>query len=382
MLGFGFESLTEPPENPMRVTRSLLAAMLLAAACSDESTDGVATPFGPEAEPSPDASHAHHSDISVMTRNMYVGADVDAVIGALITPDPSDDASALLVAISTLEQTQFPGRATAIAGEIAQARPHVVGLQEVSTVDISLPQLGVEVHLDFLPVLLAELAARGLQYEVAARVRNIEAAPFPGVSLIDEDAIVVDRQRVLVHETNAQRFTANLGTVAPGVVLARGWVSAALTIGERAYTVASAHLESGEAPGLDQLRAAQAAELAEALAGTAPVIVMGDLNDVPGSQMYQVLAGAGLVDLWAAMHPGTRGYTCCHAADLSNQVSQFDERIDYVFFRDGAASEKVTGRIGLVGETPSDRFRGLTHRLWPSDHAGIVARLNVYRPKP
>ena len=367
----------------MRITRPLLTvvALSLAAACSDDSADGVARQFGPEAEPIPDVSPTRPSDITVMTRNLYVGAEVDAVIGALVTPDPADDQSALLAAIFTLEETHFPGRAAAIAAEIGWARPHVIGLQEVSTVDITLPPLGVEVHLDFLPVLLAELSARGLHYEVAARVRNIEATPFPGVSLIDDDAILVDRMRVELHETSARQFTANLGAVAPGVILVRGWVTAAVTIGKRAYTIASTHLESGDAPGLDQLRAAQAAELAQALAGTTPTVVMGDLNDVPGSPMHQVLVAAGLNDVWAALHPRRPGYTCCHAADLSNQVQQFHERIDYVFVRDEREGGKVTGQISRVGETPADRFPGPAHPLWPSDHAGLVARLNTHQPK-
>jgi endonuclease/exonuclease/phosphatase family metal-dependent hydrolase len=357
-------------------------ALCFAAACSDDSTEGGASPFGPQAEPIPDVSHTRPSDITVMTRNMYVGADVDAVIGALATPDPADDQSALLAAISVLEETHFPGRAAAIAGEIARARPHVVGLQEVSTVDISLPPLGVELHLDFLPVLLAELSARGLQYEVATRVRNIEATPFPGVSLIDEDAILVDRELVTVHGTTAQRFSANLGPVAPGVVLARGWVTAAVTIGSRAYTIASTHLESGDAPGLDQLRAAQAAELVQALGGTAPSLVMGDMNDVPGSPMHQVLVGAGLEDVWVMLRPGAPGYTCCHATDLSNRVQQFHKRIDYLFVRDGSEGGKVTGQIGRVGDVPADRFPGPAHPLWPSDHAGLVARLTAHPPIP
>ncbi len=366
----------------MRVTRSLLAAaaVCLAAACSDESSDGVASPFDPEVDPIPEASHTSRPDIAVMTRNLYVGADVDAVIGALLTSDPADDQAALLAAISTLEETHFPARAAAIAGEIARTRPHVVGLQEVSTVDISLPPLGVEVHLDFLPMLLAELSARGLQYEIAARVRNIEAAPFPGVSLIDEDALLVDGARVEVHGTSAQRFTANLGEVAPGVLLARGWVTATVTIGRRTYTIASTHLESGDAPGLDQLRAAQAAELAQALAGAAPAILMGDLNDLPASPMYQVLIGAGFIDVWDALRPGSRGYTCCHLPDLSNRAQDFHKRIDYVFARDGKQGGRLSGRIHRLGDDPADRFSGPAHRLWPSDHAGLVARLDTHQP--
>jgi endonuclease/exonuclease/phosphatase family metal-dependent hydrolase len=357
----------------MRVTRSLLASavLCLASACSDESP----SPFEPEVGPIPDASDVGQTDITVMTRNLYVGADVDAVIGALVTPDPADDQAALLAAIATLQQTDFPARAVAFADEIGRTRPHVVGLQEVSTIDISLPPLGVEVHLDFLPVLLAELSARGLEYDVAARVRNIEAAPFPGVSLLDEDAVLVDGSRVEVQQTSARRFTANLGAVAPGVTLARGWVMATVTIGGQSYTVASTHLESGDAPGLAQLRAAQAGELAQALASATPAILMGDLNDVPGSPMYQVLVGAGFTDVWQALRPGVSGFTCCHLSDLSNRTQAFHKRIDYVFASNGGEGEHFIGRIDPVGDVPADRLPD--SRLWPSDHAGLVAWLDM-----
>jgi endonuclease/exonuclease/phosphatase family metal-dependent hydrolase len=205
-------------------------------------------------------------------------------------------------------------------------------------------------------------------------VRNIEAAPFPGVSLVDEDALLVDPERVEVHGTDARSFSANLGAVAPGVVLARGWVSTSVTVGERAYTVASTHLESGDLPGLDQLRAAQAAELAGALAGSTPAILVGDLNDVPGSLMHQVLVGAGFADVWAELRGAAIGYTCCHEPDLSNRVQRFDERIDYVLVRDDA---QVKGRVWLVGDVPADHVAGPAHRIWPSDHAGLFARLFV-----
>ncbi len=356
----------------MRIVRSLLtaAALSLAVACSDSSSAG--GPFGPEAESRPPDPASAVASITVMTRNMYVGADVDAVIAALVTPDPADDQAALLGAITTLQQTAYSARAAAIADEIAGARPHVIGLQEVSTVDITLPPLGVDLHLDFLPTLLAELESRGLDYDVAARVRNIEAAPFPGVSLVDEDVLLVDPARVEVQGTDARSFTANIGPVAPGVVLARGWVSASVTIGGRAYTIASTHLESGQVAGLDQLRAAQAAELAAALSGATRAILLGDLNDVPGSPMYQVLSGAGFVDVWAELRGAAIGHSCCHEPDLSNQVQRFDERIDYVLVR---GSDAVRGRVWQVGEVPANRLPGPEHGLWPSDHAGLIARL-------
>jgi endonuclease/exonuclease/phosphatase family metal-dependent hydrolase len=364
----------------MRVTRPLLAAAMvcLAAACTDE--PGAGHPLGLESEPMPEAARGGLPDLTVMTRNMYVGADVDAVIAALVSPDPADDQATLVEAIATLQTTDFPARAAAIADEIARTRPHVVGLQEVSTIDIQLPPLGVALRLEFLSQLLSELAARGLQYDVAARVSNIQAAPFPGVSLVDEDAILVDPNRVAVHRTSARSFSANIGQVAPGVVLARGWVAVDVTVDGLPLTIASTHLESGEGPQLDQLRAAQAQELAQALAGATPAVVMGDLNDVPGSAMYQVLAGVGFTDLWTAFRGNAPGYTCCHAADLSGQVASFHERIDYILARHG--NGEVKGRIELVGEVPADRFTGAAHPLWPSDHAGLVARLITQLPTP
>ena len=354
----------------MRPIRPFLAAaVLLGAACADD-TD---SPFAPDGDAA-DALEAHAFELSVMTRNLYVGADADAVIAALASPGGDDDIPALLAAVATLSRTDWSARASAFADEIARQPPHVIGLQEVSTVDLTIPLLGVDVHLDFLPVLQAELAGRGLDYEVAARVRNFDVTPLPGVRLADDDALLVDRGRVTVHGTTASRFAANVGEVAPGVVLARGWVTAAVTVGGRAYTIASTHLESGAAPGLPQLRALQAAELAQSLAGAANAIVMGDLNDVPGSPMHQVLAGAGFTDLWADLRPGVVGFTCCHLPDLSNQTEAFDERIDYVFARIASGAPRP-GRILRIGEVPADRVAGPEYPIWPSDHAGLVASL-------
>ncbi len=357
----------------MRARRpQLIAALILAGACSDQSD----TPFGPDAM-DPATVHAGSSDLIVMTRNLYVGADVDAVIAALASPDPADDIPALLAAVATLRETDFPARASAVADEIARFRPHAVGLQEVSTVDLTIPPLGVDLHLDFLPVLQAKLAERGLTYDVAARVRNIEAAPLPGVSLLDDDVLLVDRNRVTVQSAAGQHFTTNLGQVAPGVVLQRGFVRANVVIGGEAYVIASTHLESGGAAGLDQLRALQAGELAQAVGSAPDAIVMGDLNDGPASLMHQVLEGAGLADAWAALRPGVVGFTCCHMADLSDQVAPFSQRIDYVFVRGVSHGGSLMGQISRTGELPADRVAGPEHLIWPSDHAGLVAGLNL-----
>jgi len=95
------------------------------------------------------------SEITVMTQNLYVGADVDLVIRALGTPDPGDDFPALMAAIETVGKTDFPARAEAIADQIARTRPHAVGLQEASQINIDLRPLGVPavVDQDFIALL-------------------------------------------------------------------------------------------------------------------------------------------------------------------------------------------------------------------------------------
>jgi hypothetical protein len=225
---------------------------------------------------------------------------------------------------------------------------------------------------------MSELAERGLQYGAAAQVRNIEAAPFPGVSLVDYDVLLVDQNRVEVGATTARNFTANLGQVADGVVLKRGWVAATVTIHATELTLASTHLESGNVAGFDQLRALQMQELVGSLNASTPAVLLGDLNDAPGSPMYQVLVDAGFSDLWRSLRPGVAGNTCCHEADLSNKLADFDQRLDFIFGR-GLERDHAgfTGQIQLLGEVPADRISGPVSEIWPSDHAGVAAELVI-----
>jgi endonuclease/exonuclease/phosphatase family metal-dependent hydrolase len=354
----------------------LLSGTVLTAGCSESAVVGpTEQEAGLAAEPAPLSAAAA---LGVMIRNLYVGTDVDAVIAALRTEDPADDLPALLTAIETLQRTDFPARAAAIADEIARVRPHAVGLQEASQIDLVLPPLGVEIHQDFLPTLLAELEQRGLEYEVAAQIKNIEAAPFAGVSLVDFDVLLVDKNRVDVSATTAQNFTANLGEVAPGVVLKRGWVTATATVDGTEVVLASTHLESGNLPGFAELRALQVQELTGSLDVAKPAVLLGDLNDAPGSAMHQVLVGAGFIDVWRALRPGVVGNTCCHLDDLSNKLPDLDQRIDYIFARGLERPHAgLLGQVELLGEVPADRIPGPVSEIWPSDHAGLAAELRL-----
>ncbi|HEY7682739.1 MAG TPA: endonuclease/exonuclease/phosphatase family protein [Gemmatimonadales bacterium] len=349
---------------------------LLALGCGEQ------TPLDPSAPEAMQLGQGHHHRgaprITVMSRNLYIGADVDKVIQALASADPADDIPALLAAVTVLQETDFPTRAAAIAEEIAQERPDIVGLQEVTRLDVDLQPLGqpVVVHQDFLAILQAALASRGLHYTVAATVTNTQAAPVPGISLVDMDAVLVGPRVAVDPAVVARNYTTNIGPVAPGVTIIRGWVAIQVTVRGESYTIASTHLESGAAAGLDQLRAAQALELVSSLGSTAPAVLLGDFNAIPGSLMHQAILGAGFTDVWADLRPWKRGYTCCQVENLSNRTSILNQRIDYVFARGtGSVRDRVKGAVELVGERHRDRVPGPVHRLWPSDHAGIVATL-------
>ena len=357
-----------------------LAVVLVFAACKDSPLEIKA---GSGSGLSEQRVSAQSADITVMSQNLYVGADVDLVIRALATPDPDDDFPALLFAIETLGKTAFPARAEAIADAIARGRPHAVGLQEVSVINIDLRPLGVPVFVsqDFLALVQDALTRRGLHYAVAGTSNNINVSLVGGlVSLVDHDALLIDTDRVTLNAASGQSFSVNLGPVAPGISLIRGWVWAQTTVNGTAYTFATAHTEAnlaGAPPGLlETIRAAQVGEMVATLASSERVVIVGDLNDQPGSPMYNVLTQSGYTDTWRALRPGVQGLTCCHVADLSDQVANFDQRIDYVFTRGFAQDDgKLFGQIDRFGDVPGDRVAGPAYRVWPSDHAGLLAAI-------
>jgi hypothetical protein len=332
----------------------------------------------------PPNTRAPNSRVTVMTQNLYVGADVDAVIAALASPEPADDVPALLTAVVTEDSTAFPVRAGAVAAAIDRRRPDVVGFQEAYDIHVDLTGMGLPYVLDeaFLPAIMDSLAARGLHYVVAAKVASIDATPIEGVHLTDHDAILVNADRVTVESAVGKVYDHNVGPVAPGVTLLSGFVQVGARIGGRLYRFASTHLESDVGGDyLGELRAAQAAELAASLDASAPAFVMGDMNDDPGSAMHQVLERAGFRDVWADLHPETTGYTASHATNLSDPVAHFTRRIDFVWARGFAHPVAgLEGQITRIGTEPSERVAGPYYKIWASDHAGLVVELPVPPP--
>jgi hypothetical protein len=317
--------------------------------------------------------------IGILSRNLYVGADLTQPISALASPSPDDDIPAIIATVNVINSTDWPARAQALVGEIAGTRPAIIGLQEVWTVRVNLTPIGIPVatDLDFLASMEAGIAAAGLPYKVVATVTSTDASPNPLVRVRDQDVLLVDTTRVSViaGSVDSRVFAYNVGPIAPNVSLLRGWVRVQAIVDGVEMTIASTHLESGVSPAFTSLRAAQAFELVASLGTSTPAVLLGDLNDIEGSPMYNIIAAAGFRDAWREMRPESEGFTCCHAEDLTNETASesFNQRIDYVFARGlQFRNDRLLGTIHLLGLHESERIGGA---LWPSDHAGVLTTL-------
>lgn len=324
--------------------------------------------------------------VTVMTRNLYLGTDLSPVFAAQTFPQ---FVGAVTVAWLEIQATRFPERAQAIAGEILATKPEVVGLQEVELFRTDAPADGPAtpaetVAFDFLEILLAALDARGLHYAPAAVVTNAdnEAPTALGfdVRITDRDAILVrtDLRRADLKWKNPQaaNFATNLtlNTLGGPVTVLRGWTALDLKIRGKKFRVVNPHLETEAAP---PVQVAQALELLAGPGATnRPTLFIGDFNsqaDGLGTPTYGILRAAGFGDAWSDTHPGDPGLTCCWETHLLNPVPPFDERIDLILHRGGFR----TLSADIVGENPvTDRTAsGLFH----SDHAGAVATLELPR---
>ena len=190
------------------------------------------------------------------------------------------------------------------------------------------------------------------------------------IRLTVQDALLVRVDPKLkvkrVRKTQYQTTTPLFG----GLVTAkRGYFAADVTMSGRSFRVVTTHLESFN----DASQVAQGQELGMALgSGTLPTVLLGDLNsraDGTGTPSYANLLALGFRDAWPEVHPNDIGLTCCHTDDLRELGGPFYSRIDYVLLKNGFRAVVA----GIVGKSRSERVSG----LWPSDHAGVWARLRL-----
>ena len=77
----------------------------------------------------PAAASAKAQDLKVMTRNVYLGADLIPLAAA---PDQAAFETAAAQRFQTVLNNDFPTRAKALAAEIRKAKPDIIGVQEAA----------------------------------------------------------------------------------------------------------------------------------------------------------------------------------------------------------------------------------------------------------
>lgn len=357
--------------HPIKIALLIFGVLLTLSGCERATT---LVPPGDTTAPDAD------EPLTVMTYNLYVGGDTGAI---LAVENPLQVPTAVQDMYNSVIAVDFPGRAAAIAKSVKAYQPHLIGLQEVSLIRQQTPgdllsggtDLAEDVVLDFLEILMAAFQAEGLDYQVAAKVQNVdvEMPMFTNAGGNIDDArltdygVILARSDVAISRPVSVHYEDVLVVESLGFQVDRGYTAVDATIAGVTYRFVNTHLEAFS----PEHRLAQAEELIASLQSeTLPIILLGDFNShAPAGATYQRLLEEGYVDTWQPDSEGT-GYTGWQAPDLRNETSILDARIDIIFVRDLSLSAQT--RTATIGDTPEER---LASGLWPSDHAGVVAQL-------
>jgi endonuclease/exonuclease/phosphatase family metal-dependent hydrolase len=355
--------------------------------------------------------------ITVMTRNVYLGADLGPAIGAASLGEAIDGAGEIW---NEVVSTNFPERAVPLGDEILEAKPHLVGLQEVALWRVQEPgDLGwsesggvgtpaTEPRYDFLELLMDQIGSDykvvGVQDEFDAELpadtdqNNETGDPLFGsdldARLTMRDVILVRKgSKVKAKKSSVQmahfqnKYVADVGGVP--VEADRGWISVEAKYKKNKKTkpnkfrFVNTHLEAFGDP---EIREEQAMELFNGQGyGEGPlntkkkVVLVGDLNsglpdphnigaggggsgDPEDTLAFEALLGFGMQDRGAVQ-------SCCYS-DLFDPAATFTHTVDHVLVKPNAKllNSFVTGNDASE-RTPSG--------LWPSDHGGVVSKLKL-----
>ena len=369
------------------------------------------------------SAHKSSGSVTVMTQNVYQGTEFAhiRVLAQSKNPVSFNEAIAATTAdYATYVATRFKDRAKQIAAEIANDEPALVGLQEVATWHkgafnpLSPFALPPEVSEDFTKVLVEALEADGMHYRAVSTTSRPEgnftlAFPIaPGPAPFGLTAVGMVERGVILARTDLPAGQLQLSNPQSGtysctfckvtiqnpitkevIPFTDSWESIDANVQGKAFRFITTHLDALEPSGI--VRVFQAKELLEGPANTTlPVVVTGDMNSGPntppppyGPAAYGAFLGGGLSDTWTAAGLGAPPLTCCHLApnDLStdpNAQYTVGQELDHIFSRGtfSVRNEHLVGdtvaHLEGVGQHPSPAAF-----IWPSDHAGMVATLQI-----
>ena len=383
------------------VTAGLVAAPLVVSAPADAGKPG--RPGNPPAKP-----------VTVMTRNLYLGADINRPVTAALAEaaKPTSTPQSVLVALANathvtraiVDDTDFTVRAGLLADEIAATEPDLIGLQEVAWWrhgPLEVQKVGeanaTETDYDFLQILLDALEARGVAYQavsIAPRA-DVEAPSFTGTGSLDaRDVRLTMRDVVLMHVEDGLRvldegqavYDVNLEVALLGntIKFDRGYQWVDVRSGAQRFRFVNSHFEAFSS----DIAYAQAAQLlGEATAADTTTVFVCDCNSDPlnssikpqdtrpHTAAYELITGAGgFKDEWLRWAPAAQGWTSGLSETVDDATGDdFDHRIDMVFARTASGQALAVDRGQVTGTDVSSKDPATG--LWPSDHGGVVLRL-------
>src|SRR3954454_15787910 len=323
--------------------------------------------------PAATAQAAKAPTVTVMNRNLFLGADLSPAIGAPTIPDAIDGGGTVW---NELQSTKFAERVIPLAREIKGSKADLVGLQEVALWRKQTPSDGgakpisplpgatpaTAVDTDFLALLRARL---GSSYKVVVVQEEFDAelpvdadkndatgtGPLAGFGA-DFDARLTMRDVILVRKGSKvklgktrvghykTRYEPSVGGIE--IPVDRGWRSVEARVGKSRFRFVNTRLEAFGDP---RIREAQAKELTKGpLKTSGQVILVGDLNsgdardhepEKPGDELaFKALTRFGM------MNNGAR-QSCCYES-LFDAGGLFDHTVDHVLSKPGLKTVKAS----------------------------------------
>jgi Endonuclease/Exonuclease/phosphatase family len=336
-------------------------------------------------------------DVRVMARNIYLGSDLTGAIEAQNFEQLTDENAEILAEVI---RTDFAARAKLLAKEIDQAKPDLIGLQEVAHWRLDTtepdgdggPDVGgtpaEESFQDFLAILRQELQQRGARYRVAHVQEEFDQElpieerpndPHNDSGDSEFDGRLTMQDVILARRGNGVQFSkpkgANYDNLyefqaigALAIDVERGWQSIQANVRGTKFRFVNTHLEAFDA----ETRRLQAQELVDGPANSRKdVVLVGDFNT--GDRQRHKITAAEDRRPWAVIEDGgflerqTRDFSCCYSSALDRTAGEFDHTVDHITVN----NRKIgLGRSFITGDT------GFTpNGLRSSDHGGVFSVL-------
>jgi endonuclease/exonuclease/phosphatase family metal-dependent hydrolase len=379
--------------------------------------------------------------ITVMSRNIYLGADVGVAL-ELIPNFPK----AAQFMWDQVKKTDFSARAPKLARESAQDRPEIIGVQEATIWYCKKDLFSDKVEVfNFLDQFIAATKVSGVGYSLAT-ANGVEAfnpgysiSAIPYVTKVRDpevfnpifgqdsascgftigDALLVrDDVKDRIIQVGNTEYEATYSIVPTLMTIYRGYTWADFKVQDSVVRLITTHLESIWDENKLPNSALQAQQLvADLKEAKMPIVIMGDFNadyrdprpegePNPGEQpvasetcptpggakcnAYSTMIEAGFENAspdaknpryftWgaSALLNGPDKTRALDAKKFGNQYG-FTDRLDYIFTKNVYAT--VSSKIiGNVWPDGSGVWECGNDKCFPSDHAGVVATIELPR---